>query len=255
MVTGTVTNAGGYETGVTVNGVVAIVYGNQFIVNHVPLQDGSNTITANAADPYGTTSTTSVTVTAATTGNYIRLTADTTFGAAPLEATLRIDGSFTISNSTISVIGPVQPEFLSSSAAEYKVRMTVAGVYYFTATVIGPDGNQYQDTCAITVTTLSATDDMFRSIWTAMTNRLMAGDTATALTYISSATQATYQQMFSALSTQLPAITATQTGFNFLYVRDGQAKYELVTSENGKTYSYEVIFATDANGLWKIQEF
>jgi hypothetical protein len=38
MVRGTVTNAAGNETGVTVNGIPAIISGNEFAVNHVPLQ-------------------------------------------------------------------------------------------------------------------------------------------------------------------------------------------------------------------------
>jgi len=33
------------------------------------------------------------------------------------------------------------------------------------------------------------------------------------------------------------------------------AEYELVTIEGGKTYSYEVIFIKNADGLWMIREF
>ena len=255
MVTGTVTNAGDFETGVTVNGVVAIVYGNQFVANHVSLQEGPNVITATATDINGLTSTASLTVTAVTTGKHILLTADKESGVAPLEASLRIDGSFSIANSSISAIGPVQPNIVTMSADKYQTNMTAEGIYFFTASTTGPDGNTYQDSIAIGASNTTVLDNIMRSRWTAMTDSLLAGDSATALTYISPATRAIYLQMFTALSTQLPTITATQRGFNFLSISNGQAKYELITIENGKTYSYEVIFATDAYGLWKIQEF
>lgn len=254
-VTGTVTNAGGFETGVTVNGVVANVYGDQFMANHVPLQEGTDVITATGTNTHGGTSTASVTINAVTTGNYIRLTADTESGVAPLEATLRIEGTFSIGASSLSATGPVQPEILSSSADQYKVKMAAEGTYYFTANVTGPDESLYQDTIVISVLNKTTLDNILRSKWTAMTDSLLAGDTATALTYISAGAQTTYQQMFTALGDQLTSITATQRELNFISIRDGQAKYELVTIENGKTYSYEVIFATDSSGLWKIQEF
>jgi hypothetical protein len=51
----TITNATGNETGVVVNGIVAMVYGNQFVANHVPLEEGGNTITATAMDTDGNT--------------------------------------------------------------------------------------------------------------------------------------------------------------------------------------------------------
>ena len=43
MVEGTVINDSGNETGVVVNGIIAHVYGNQFVAN-----DGHNTIVATA---------------------------------------------------------------------------------------------------------------------------------------------------------------------------------------------------------------
>ncbi len=53
MVQGIITNPAGHETGVTVGGVTAQVYGNEFVANHVPLQDGENVLTATATDSEG----------------------------------------------------------------------------------------------------------------------------------------------------------------------------------------------------------
>jgi glucodextranase-like protein len=79
-----------------VNGIIALVYGNQFVANHVPLEEGENTITATAADTDGNTVEISITVNAETTGDYI--TADTESGVSPVETTLSIEGSFTFAD-------------------------------------------------------------------------------------------------------------------------------------------------------------
>ncbi|MBW1911105.1 MAG: hypothetical protein JRJ11_16465, partial [Deltaproteobacteria bacterium] len=75
-VKGTVTNAADNETGVVVNGVLSMVYGNEFVANHVPLEEGENTITATATDAAGNTLSTAIIVNADTTGDYIWITVD-----------------------------------------------------------------------------------------------------------------------------------------------------------------------------------
>ena len=86
----------------------------------------------------GNTATTTITVNAVTTGNYIRLTSNIESDIAPLEVTLRIGGSFSIETS-LNVSGPVQPKITFVSADEYTVRMVGEGTYYNRATVTGPD--------------------------------------------------------------------------------------------------------------------
>lgn len=52
-VSGTIINTTGAETGVVVNGMPATVNGSRFIVNHVPLQLGSNSLSITATDVNG----------------------------------------------------------------------------------------------------------------------------------------------------------------------------------------------------------
>jgi len=80
----------------------------------VPLVDGENTIIITATDAAGNTKTTSITVNAVTTGNYIRLTSNIESGIAPLEAVLRIDGTFSIDESRISLTGPGDVDLVES---------------------------------------------------------------------------------------------------------------------------------------------
>ncbi|MDP3298312.1 MAG: carboxypeptidase regulatory-like domain-containing protein, partial [Thermodesulfovibrionia bacterium] len=261
MVKGTVTNSTGNETGVTVNGMVATVVRqalyDEFVVNQVPLVDGSNTITVTATDTSGNTAATSITVNAVTTLPYITLSANIESGIAPLTT------YFSVSTSIPNAVSTYQMDYEGDGGIDYTGNTfenishtyTTEGIYYPTVFVTDTQGITYSDTIAIVVLNASQLDALLKAKWEAMRNSLSIGDTATALTYISSDTRASYQEMFNYLINQLPSIVATQTAFNLNYITDNIAKYELVTNENGTTYSYEVVFIKDENGIWMIKEF
>lgn len=256
MVKGTITNSTGNETGVTVNGMVATMYGSQFIANRVPLTEGSNTITVTATDTAGNSLSKAIAVNAVPTGNYIRITSNIESGIPPLQTTLKIGGSFSITASDISVRGPGTVEFLPGEAVdEYAVKMTTEGIYYFTATVTGPDNLVYQDTVAVTVLNKTELDTLLKGKWELMLNSLSLRDTAGALLHIATVTRPIYEQMFNEIIDQLPAIVATQRELNILYATNNMAKYELVTFENNKLYSYEVTFGKNDHGFWKIVRY
>ncbi len=42
---------------------------------------------------------------------------------------------------------------------------------------------------------------------------------------------------------------------SLISITDNRTEYELVTLESDTTYSYEVIFIKDENGIWMIMEF
>ena len=113
----------------------------------------------------------------------------------------------------------------------------------------------YTDTIAIVILNQNDLDALLQAKWNAMNNYLSIGDTSAALTYISSATRSDYEQMFNVLTSQLPAIVATETSFNLLSINGNKAKYKLMTNENGTIYSYDVILVRDQNGIWMIHNY
>ncbi|MFZ3137175.1 MAG: FG-GAP-like repeat-containing protein [Thermodesulfovibrionales bacterium] len=259
MVKGAIINSTGNETGVKVNGIVANVSGNQFIANHVPLVDGANTITITATDTAGNTATTSITVTAVISGNYIRLTSNIESGIAPLEVTLRIDGSFTITESTLNITGPVMPEIISSSPEEYTVKMTIEGVYTFTATTTGPDGITYQDTVVINVMNKTQLDTLLKGKWNGMKTALANQDIVSALNYYSEGNREHYNQVFTDIYNYLPQFVQDMQEIQLIYLKGNIAKYRIKKDElySGQMYSitYYVYFTIDQNGIWKIEVF
>ena len=88
-----------------------------------------------------------------------------------------------------------------------------------------------------------------------MVHALKRRDYTTALFYIYLKSRPAYQTMFAALGNQLPIILATQKEFNLISVEDRVATCKLLTIENGRIYSYNVIFIREDDDSWKIKEF
>jgi hypothetical protein len=256
IVTGTINNYNGTETGVTVNGIPATLSNNQFAVNNVPLTAGQNTITATATDTNGATATKSITVNATPAANYLKISAYPDSGTSPLEVTLRINGSFSINNPVITFTGPAGIEQLTgANPDEYRYKITTEGIYYFTVQAIGPDNNTYQDTMAVTVLSLAQVDALLREKWAIFTSALTNKDTVAALNAMYPASRERYQMMFNLLKDQLPAIVSTHAGLVLQSIIENVARYELETIENGVAFTYRVSFIKDMNGLWVIREF
>jgi hypothetical protein len=255
-VKGTIMNSAGNETGVTVNGIVATVTGSEFIANHVPLQEGANTITVNAIDTAGGTATSSITVTAATSGRYITLTPTMLSGTSPLEVLLKIDGSFTITNSDLSSSGPGPVEYLPGTAVdEYKVRMTAEGIYSFTAEVTDDQNNTYMDTVEVVVQNKAAMDALLKAKWEGMKGAMIAADVHTAASYFITGKQEQYAGIFAALGGSLSQIAQNMQTISMIYVLKDVAKFRIRRLETEGEITYYIYFVKDENGLWKIQQF
>lgn len=106
MVSGDIVNAPDEEIGISVNGVVAMVYGNRFAANHVPLQAGQNTMTATALAADGKTAGTSITVRAEPAREHILLSANSYSGNSPFLTKMSIEGQADFAGYTLMWSGP-----------------------------------------------------------------------------------------------------------------------------------------------------
>jgi hypothetical protein len=208
MVEGTISNILGNETGVTVNGQVAMVFNDHFVANHVPLQEGENTITVTGTDSQGYKATAEIIVYAETSGDYITVTVDTESGVSPFETTLQVEGTFDFSQEpVITPNGPDDVDPLESLGdAQYRIGMTTPGIYYFTAEATDDQSNTYTDTIAIVVFNQVTLDALLRAKWNAMKTALVAGDIEKALTYHQENFHEKYEAIYTALGSELPAL-------------------------------------------------
>jgi hypothetical protein len=239
---------------------MAIVEAGHFVANHVPLEQGENTITVTAVDMDGNTETDSINVYVEEIANYVRITADPESGISPFETTLRIEASFGFNASSLSHTGPGAVEILSNPVpGEYLVRMTTPGLYVFTAQVQDAESNVHTDAVTILVMDLATIDGKLRAKWSAMKTALIAVDNQKALAHFHSGTKSDYADIFSALGTQLPGIASAMREIEPIYFESKVAKYRIKREETvqGQTYdvTYYIYFVKDSNGLWQIQNF
>ena len=225
LVHGTIANSTGIETGVVVNGVPAIISGNEFVANGVNLEEGSNIITAVATDTQGNTSSHSIQVTLDTYDKYLQLTANTYSSVPPFETTLIMNGTFSFADASLSYSGPGEVEFLpGANGQEQAVRMTTEGVYRFTAEAVDAQNNVYSDTVAIVVVNRNELDQLFKGKWNGMKAKLAAGATEEALGYFLDGSRERYRTAFTDLADILPQIVAEMQDIQMIHCNDASVR-------------------------------
>jgi len=256
-VKGTVANATCNETGVTVNGILAMVDENQFIANHIPLAEGGNTVKVIATDTNGNKAEASVYVTAASADHYIRLEADTYSGVSPLEVILRVSGSFgfpeTLSITAAWPGGELVPELLGDN--QYRVVLTEDGTYYFTATAKDNEDNVYTDEIYIVVLDRDKLNTLLTAKWDSMKQALAQNDINEAIDYFEKSSRDSYREIFSILEPLFSEITQELGSIRFIKMTDNVVEYDIRTIRNDREYSFLLLFAKDDSGLWKIRSF
>ena len=255
MVKGTITNSTGNETGVTVNGIVATVYNGEFFVNHVSLQDGQNTVTANATDTAGNSATLAILVDAYSSVPHVTLRANIESGIAPLTTYFSVSTSIpnSVTNYAIDYEGDVVADYSGAAFDDISTIYTTEGVYYPTITVTDDQSNIYTDTIVIIVLNQASLKILLETKWNAVKTALMAGDNATALNYFVDGNRDRYNNVFNNLGTvELNVILSSFEAFELLSQSENMAECGLIRTESTGTFAYPVIFVKDEAGVWKL---
>ncbi|TSK05051.1 MAG: choice-of-anchor D domain-containing protein [Geobacter sp.] len=256
-VSGTIINTTGAETGVVVNGLPATVTGNRYIVNHVPLQTGANTIFITATDVNGLTATTARSVTAAA-GYYLRILPNVESGTAPLNISLQLNGSFVISNPTVTVSGPAPLTLTAVSATEYAGIIPFEGGYTITASAIGPDGQTYSDSVTLTVLSRFQMDNLLRTKWDGINSKMIQNDIDGALQYLRTSSRDYYQELFTALGNQLAVLAQSAPPLEFVYASEDRAKCrvfkQMTVQGQSVTVGFPIYFEKE-DGIWRLIKY
>ena len=258
MVCGTFTNNSGNETGITVNGKPAMVHGNTFAINHVPLLNGENTIAVTATDIDGQTRTEQISVTATQPEHHVTLNAAVESGTLPLASALAISGTFSIADSAMSFSGPGPVEVYENGADRYRIHLTDGGMYYLTAEVVH-GAAVYTDTIAVVAFDAIEVDRLLKQKWSDMKTALRSGDIEQALQYHHTRSHEGYRAVYTALGGDLATLAAQMEDISRIYCIDGTAKYRIrqIHDVDGRLVpiTYYVYFVRDDNGLWRIQKY
>ena len=256
LVRGTLSNAYGNETGITINGTPAVVHQGMFFANHVPLVDGENTIIVHAEDIQGNVLERSILVTADTTQPCITLKSVDLMGIAPLDTILRVDSLFTPDGLTFTGTGPGVIQYLAGDEThELTAGISSPGVYYITARA-DYKGSVFTDTIGVAVYDQNALDAMLRQKWEAMRTALLDNDIEAAVKDISSQTQSNYQNIFTSLTPEHRAdLAAELDDIQIIKMRGALVEYDIRTTRDGRLCSFLLLFELDEDGRWKIASF
>jgi hypothetical protein len=261
MVTGTVTHVEGLETGVVVNGVVAMVYGDQFAANHVPLNVGENTITVLATDTTGNSIRDSITVNASANSDYIILGCNYASTLAPLNATLRVLSTFSSGGTpTYTVYGPGDVVFGEiDSMGTVSISMEIPGLYFFTASVQAENDEIYNDETAVLVIDLEQLDPLLKAKWNGMKQALISCDIQGAVAMHHPSVRNKYEAIYNSLGDQRSSLASQMQDIELIFAEDGRAKYrirkEQTVDGNLETITYYINFYFDENGIWRIENY
>lgn len=260
MVKGIINNPDGIEIGINVNGTLAIVYGYQFVANHVPLEPGENIITAAATDANGNTSQASIAVVNEATDAYITILTNNEAGISPLEIMLWVNGTFSFTDPSLSYTGPGSLEIADSSDEnEYNASMMDPGIYYITTEITADNSNTYTDSIAIAVLDKTQVDAVLTAKWSGMKTALVDGNIDTALNYFSDTSKEKYREIFEALGPRLPEVSSAMRDIEMINVDDKIAKYRIKKEEilQGQPYdiTYFIYFSKNPDGIWKIKSY
>lgn len=246
-----------HEVGIIVNGVLAEVAGNAFVANDVPLNIGENTLTAVATDAEGNTATDTITVHTNEYHDQINLTVDKTSGLFPMAVKFSIDTQINnqITKYEIDFEGDGIIDQTIGDTENAFFTYTQVGLYYPTITVTDDQGNRYADTIAVNVLSLNEIDTLLKAKWEDLGTALVNEDIEEALKLFTEDSREVYRGQFTSLSPILTTIGNELGYLRLVTIEDNRAEYEIITTRDGSTYSYFLLFERDQDGLWKIERF
>jgi len=260
IVSGSITGREGAEVGVTVNGMLAEVYGGEFAVSGIPLAEGANTITAVATDTYGITASDSINVTVVNpTASKVSISASPSSGSAPLAV------NFTVGNSVANA-ALFELDFGDGSSAVEDSIDTLRqsgcqhtysnnGIYKPTFTVYDADWNPYSKSTVVNVSQPPNLVDK----WNGMRSALLTGDVNKAVSYISPTTRDSYRVNLTTLAQKEPQalqdIASDMADMQIYETGNGYALGDFRFVNNGEVISFGILFTHDEDGIWRINKF
>lgn len=254
LVRGTV-EAAGEEVGVLMNSIPGAVQGTTFAAL-IPVTPETTTLTAMATTATGMTAShsVSITVTPASIPTTVLL-ANPQSGVAPLTVSFSLLGASPGATISVNFDGDGAVDATGSSLDGQVFTYPKPGLYFPTVTITDAQGNQVATTTLIQVYDQAALNASLQAKWAAMKDALRRGNIAQAVTQIAGRSRARYEAAFRIIAPRLPEIDSILPVLTLVKVRDRSAIYEATRIDNGLPKSFEVRFAFDGDGIWRIEAF
>jgi hypothetical protein len=255
IVRGSITNPGGGEVGLTVNGVPTGLQGNTFSALVFVSAENTN-VSAIVTSKNGASATHTIPIAVLTAAPSITvLHVLPSNGPAPLTAKFSLFGDIDILQVTLDADGDGNIDFTGSQLREQPFTFAQPGVYVSAATATDVQGNQLAANAVIQVLDPTELDGILQARWTAMKDALGAGDIPAALQQIITRARRVYEEGFQIISAQLPIIDEILTPVSLVRIGNNEAVYKASRTDDGIPMSFEVRFAMDVDGFWRVGSF
>jgi hypothetical protein len=244
------------QAGVSVNGIPAMVHGNQWAAE-ISVDSTVTMLTATASVVAGASVTASTAIAVNPAGPpAVELVADPADGVAPLTVTWKV-----VNNTGRDLIqyeldptggGLFGPPMESFDAAQ--TTYSTAGLWLPTLRVVDDQGMTHTASTALVASDPATVSARFDALWGGLKSRLQAGDVTGALSFIAPALRDRMQQVFADLGPSLPAVAATLRDINVTGQLGDLAEAVIVQEESSGPQLYFIQFRRDGLGRWLIEE-
>ena len=251
LVRGTVTT-GAPEVGVSVNGVPAAVHADTFAAL-VPVGPATTSIVATATSGSGANAATTASI-VVSPGFTPALVASPSAGLAPLTVAFALPGTAPTAVS-LDLKGDGTADFTGTSLESRTFTYRDPGIYFPTVTVSDPRVGQLVVRGVVRVYDATGLDVSLQGRWRAMKDALRVGDVTRAVSHIVGDARADYETAFRAIAAQLPGIDTILTDLTLVRARDGAAVFTAIRTDGPLTKIFDVRFALDEDGVWRIEAF
>ena len=255
VVRGTV--QGPFNTGVTVNGVVALVHNGSFVAEHVQMGFADPVvITAVATTLSGQTAQAAVTIHDGSHSPVVlAVKVSPNSGVAPLAVTFEAQFGSTVPIQSLSMDFDGDGTFDFTTAdpnAPLQHTYTTPGLYTARLRVTDQQGGMFNAEAAVAVQDVTAMDIMFKSMWSNMNAALVAGDIPTALTFLDAAAQRKYEPVWQVLLPHMAEIVASYSPLRGVEIGQNVAEYGVNRTINGENRLFLIYFLRDKTGVWRL---
>ncbi|BAV33336.1 hypothetical protein SCL_1021 [Sulfuricaulis limicola] len=246
---------GPVNTGISVNGTVALVSGDRFLLN-LDLEPGPNALTATATTLDGVTATDTLIVSVSQTeADPFEITITPAAGTAPLPVRFSV-GNFsgqTIMRVELDIDGDGSTDSIVTDLSE-PVEVTYAnpGIYPARVKIIYGQNQSYEQTMAVVIHDAMQMDTQFTTLWNGTNEALIRGDVSTALTYLNEGAKRKYGPVFQVLKPHMPQIIASYSPLRRVSISEDIGEYAIVRNFNGQNRVYLIYFLRDADGVWRM---
>ena len=245
---------GGANAGVTVNGVVANIVGNQFYAN-VLLLAGANDLLVKATSLDGASVQKTVSVTSAGP-SVVEVTADSGNGVAPFKVTFTVNSAAIVQSIQADFNGDGTTDFVTTSlAAPISFTYGQPGVYnaqFVVSTLTNGFRNDYTATVPVIVVDAVALDVQLKALWQGFAGALVARDKAKAMQYLNAQARDKYGPVFDALLSGMPQILASFSNLQTVTINSDVGEYAINRIVDGVNRIFFIYLIRDIDGVWRI---